>query len=104
MAQYDFEVLEGDETIASVRSVDLPNPKALWSWMAELARKVYAPGRTIRVANPLGEIVILIGVAAAIRAVSSLSPQPPRLAPRDKKQSGETRFEKPTGSGAVVSA
>ena len=75
MARYDFEVLEGGEAIASVRSIELQNPKALWTRIAELANKVYAPGRTIRVTNQLGEMVILIGVATAIRYVSSLGAQ-----------------------------
>ena len=58
-----------------VRSIELQNPKALWSRIAELAKKVYAPGRTIRVTNQLGEMIILIGVATAIRYVSSLGAQ-----------------------------
>ena len=53
---YDFEVLEGDEAIAAVRSVALPNPKAFWPRIADLAKKVYAPGRRIRVTNQLGEM------------------------------------------------
>jgi hypothetical protein len=75
MARYDFEVIEGGEAIESVRSIELQNPKALWSRIAELAKKVYAPGRTIRVTNHLGEMIILIGVATAIRYVSSLGGQ-----------------------------
>jgi hypothetical protein len=75
MHRYDFEVREGDETIAAVRSVELLNQKALWSRIAELAKVVYAPGRTIRVTNQLGEMVILMGVATALRLVSSLGIQ-----------------------------
>jgi hypothetical protein len=69
---FDLEVREGEETVAAVRSIELPNPAALWSRIAELAKAVYAPGRTIRVTNQLGEMVILIGVASAIRHASSL--------------------------------
>jgi protein-disulfide isomerase-like protein with CxxC motif len=72
MERYDFEVMEGDEAVAAVPSIELPNTAALWSRIAELARAVYAPGRTIRVTNQLGEMVILIGVAAAIRHAPSL--------------------------------
>jgi protein-disulfide isomerase-like protein with CxxC motif len=68
---YDFEVLEGDKAIAAVWSVALQNPKAIWPRIADLAREVYAPGRKIRVTNQLGEMVILIGVAAALRCASS---------------------------------
>jgi hypothetical protein len=75
MARYDFEVIEGGEAIESVRCIELQNPKALWSRIAELAKKVYAPGRTIRVTNHLGEMVILIGVATAVRYVSSVGGQ-----------------------------
>lgn len=73
MGRYDLEVRHGDETIAIERFIELSTPKALWLRIADLANSVYAPGRTIRVTNQLGEIVILIGVAAAIRAVSSFA-------------------------------
>ena len=75
MARYDFEVIERGEAIVSARSVELQNTKALWSRIAELAKKVYAPGRTIRVTNQLGEMIILIGVAAALRCASSFGGQ-----------------------------
>jgi protein-disulfide isomerase-like protein with CxxC motif len=71
MEHYDLEVLEDDEAIEAVWSVALQNPKALWPRIADLAKKVYAPGRKIRVTNQLGEMVILIGVAAALRCASS---------------------------------
>jgi hypothetical protein len=64
---YDLEVRQGDTMIASERHVTLLNSTALWSRVAELARSLYAPGRTIRVTNQVGEMVILIGVAAALR-------------------------------------
>jgi hypothetical protein len=72
MECYDFEVVEGDETVAALRSIELPNPAALWSRIEELAETVHAPGRTIRVRNQLGEMVVLIGVATAIRHATSL--------------------------------
>ena len=72
---YNFEVVEGDEVIASLQSIELPHAEALWSRVAELAKRIYAPGRTIRVTNQLGEMVIMIGVAAANRAVTSFAAQ-----------------------------
>ena len=41
--------------------------RLLWSRVAEVAKAMYGPGRTIRVTNGLGELVVLIGVAAAVR-------------------------------------
>lgn len=75
MEQYDLEVRQGEETIAVERSIELSTPKALWTRIAELANRVYAPGRTIRVMNRGGEIVILVGVAAAIRYATSFGSQ-----------------------------
>jgi hypothetical protein len=43
MQRYDLQVFEGDETVAAVRSVELPNPTALWLRIAELAKAVHAP-------------------------------------------------------------
>lgn len=67
MECYDLEVRQGDTMIASEQHVTLQNSTALWSRVAELARSLYAPGRTIRVTSQVGEMVILIGVAAALR-------------------------------------
>ena len=68
METYDFEVLRGDETVAAVHSIKLPNSKAVWPQVAELAKQVYEPGCRIRVTNRSGEMVILVGVAAARRS------------------------------------
>ena len=65
MEQYDFAVLRGDETIATARTVALPIPSAAWSRVAELARNVDEPGGRIRVTNAAGEVVVLVGIAAA---------------------------------------
>ena len=67
MERFDIEVRQGDETVAVERCVELPTSKALWVQVAEVARAMYAPGRTIRVTNALGELIVLIGVAAAVR-------------------------------------
>ena len=64
MEQYDFAVLKGAETIAATRSA-LPDPRAAWSRVAELAENVDEPGCLIRVTNEAGEVLILVGVAAA---------------------------------------
>jgi hypothetical protein len=70
-----MEVRQSDETIAVERSIEVSTSKALWLRIAELARTVYAPGRTIRVLNRGGEIVVLIGVAAALRQAASFGSQ-----------------------------
>ena len=65
MQRYDFEIQRNDETIAAVRSVELPGPGAIWLRVSELAQNAFASGCRIRVTNQTGEIVLLIGVAAA---------------------------------------
>lgn len=75
MEQYDLEVCQGEDTIVVERSIELSTPKALWTRIAELATRTYAPGRTIRVMNRGGEMIILVGVAAAIRYAASLASQ-----------------------------
>ena len=91
MEHYDFEVLKGDETIAVARSVALPDPRAAWPRVAELAKNVGGPGCLlannvgepgclIRVTNEAGEVVVLVGIAVARRIATDVSF--PRLAPR----------------------
>lgn len=63
--QNRFEVLLGDETVATAPWVELPNSRALWPRVAELANKAYDPGCRIRVTDESGAIVIFIGVATA---------------------------------------
>src|SRR5271170_6392500 len=46
---YDIEVRQGDETMSSLRSVELANPRAVWGHIAELAKRVSAPRARIRV-------------------------------------------------------
>lgn len=67
MEYYDFEVVKGEETIAAAKSVAIPEPRAAWPRVAELAKTVEEPGCRIRVTNAARELVILIGVAAARR-------------------------------------
>ena len=66
MEHYDFAVLKGDETVEA-RSVVLPDPSAAWSRVAELAMNVEEPGCRIRVTNEAGEVIVLVGIAAARR-------------------------------------
>jgi hypothetical protein len=61
----DFEVLSGDDTIATVQSV-IADPKALWPRIVELA-KTHAHGCRIRVTDQSGAMVALVGVATAMR-------------------------------------
>jgi hypothetical protein len=65
MRFYDFSVLKGDETIAARKSVELPDLKAAWAHVAELARTIDEPGSWIRVTNRDGEVEILAGVTIA---------------------------------------
>ncbi len=65
MQRYDFAVVKGDETIAAMKSIALPDLKAAWSHVSELAKAIDEPGTRIRVTNPAGEVEILAGVSIA---------------------------------------
>lgn len=65
MQHYNFAVLKNDESIAARKSIELPDLKAAWSHVTELARTIDEPGSRIRVTNPAGEVEILAGVAIA---------------------------------------
>ena len=65
MQRYDFVVLKGDETIAAKKSISLPDLKAAWRHVTELARRIDEPGSRICVTNPAGEVEILAGVSIA---------------------------------------
>jgi hypothetical protein len=65
MERYDFAILRGDETIAAAQSIALPDPSAAWSRVAELAENIDEPGCRIRVTNGAGDVVVLVGIAAA---------------------------------------
>ena len=65
MQRYNFTVLKRDETIAAMKSIELPDLKSAWSHVTELARSVEEPGSRIRVTNPAGEVEILAGVSIA---------------------------------------
>jgi hypothetical protein len=64
--RHDFEVLNGDERIALVQSFD-EGPGDFWPRIVELAKTHAAPGRRIRVMDQSGAVVMLVGVATALR-------------------------------------
>lgn len=65
MQRYDFEVTQGDETISSLRAVELRNMGAVWGRIAELTKAVSAPKSRIRVLDQSGAILISVGIATA---------------------------------------
>ena len=62
---YDIEVRQGEETISSLRSVELPHLSAVWGLIAELAKKISSPDCRIRVTDQSGKTVISVGIATA---------------------------------------
>ena len=62
---YDIEVRQGENTISSLRSVELPHLSAVWGLIAELAKKVSSPDCRIRVMDQSGKTVISVGIATA---------------------------------------
>jgi hypothetical protein len=66
----DFEVLSGDDAIATVQSI-IDDPKALWPRIVELA-KAHALGCRIRVTDQSDAMVALVGVATALRLGSAV--------------------------------
>jgi hypothetical protein len=66
MEYYDFEVLRGDEIIATKPAVALDNSRAAWPVIVRMAKKLDLPGCRIRVKEQSGATVILIGAAAAL--------------------------------------
>ena len=67
MQLYNFEVLKGEEVIATEPSVPLNDPKAAWPKIAKIAKNINMPGCRIRVREESGETIILIGATAAQR-------------------------------------
>jgi hypothetical protein len=67
MEFYDFEVLKGEEIIATEPSVPLHDTRAAWPKIAKMAKQIKLPGCRIRVREQSGETIILIGATAAQR-------------------------------------
>jgi hypothetical protein len=62
--RYDFELLVEEATTAARRSIYLPDLKAAWPHIADMAAGAQR-GARIRVLDRHGRIVILTGVASA---------------------------------------
>jgi hypothetical protein len=73
MEHYVFAVLKRDETVAAAWPVALAYPSAAWSRVAELAKNTDQPGGRIRVTNESGDVLVLVGVAAARRIVTDVA-------------------------------
>ena len=71
MGVYDFEVLKDGAVIAAEQTVALPDTRAAWPKIAELAKAFDEPGHKIRVKDEAGGIVILIGVMALRRCANA---------------------------------
>lgn len=65
MQRYTFEVLTGDEAITAARLVAVSDLNAVWSRIGDIAKNIEEAGRLVRVTDEAGEIVILVGAAAA---------------------------------------
>jgi hypothetical protein len=72
MGVYGFEVLKDGAVIAAEQTIALPDTRAAWPKIAELAKTFDEPGHKIRVKDEAGGIVILIGVTA-LRRCANLS-------------------------------
>jgi hypothetical protein len=73
MGVYDFEVLKDGAVIAAQQTIVLPDTRAAWPKIAELAKTFDGPGHNIRVKDEAGGIVILIGIAALRRCANAVS-------------------------------
>jgi hypothetical protein len=66
MEQYDFAVLNQDETIAMIPLL-VEGPGSVWRRVLELS-EIYPPGCRIRVTEQSGEMIMLVGVVTARQA------------------------------------
>ena len=73
MGVYDFEVLKDGAVIAAEQTIALPDTRAAWPKIAELAKAFNDPGHKIRIKDEAGGIVILIGVTALRRCADPIS-------------------------------
>lgn len=79
MEQYDLEVLDHGVKVLVAREVLMADSRAIWSWIAGVAKRIEKPGRLIRVTNSAGKIIILVGVATAIRLWADMAGALPPL-------------------------
>ena len=81
MGIYDFEVLKDGTVIAAKQAIALPDARAAWPKVAELAKTFNEPGHKIRVRDEAGGIVILIGVVTLRHSANAvLNWRPPAFA------------------------
>ena len=73
MGIYDFEVLKDGTVIAAKQAILLPDARAAWPKVAELAETFNEPGHKIRVRDEAGGIVILIGVVTLRHSANAFS-------------------------------
>jgi hypothetical protein len=67
MGAFDFEMLKDCAVIAAKQTLALPDTRAAWPKIAQLANTFDEPGYKIPVRDETGGIVILIGVATLRR-------------------------------------
>jgi hypothetical protein len=73
MGIYDFEVLKDGTVIAAKQAIALPDARAAWLKVAELAKTFNEPGHKIRVRDEAGGIVILIGIVTLRHSANAVS-------------------------------
>ena len=66
-------MLKDGAVIAAEQTIALPDTRAAWPKIAELAKTFDEPGHKIRVRDEAGGIVILIGVTALRRCPKAIS-------------------------------
>ena len=79
MEHYDLEVLDHGVRIVVAHGVELPDSRAIWSRIHGIAKRINKPGLMIRVTNSAGRIIILVGVATALRLWAEMSGVLPRM-------------------------
>jgi len=73
MEHYDLEVLDHGVRVVVAHGVELPDSQAIWRRIHSIAQRINKPGLMIRVTNSTGRIIILVGVATALRLFAGAS-------------------------------
>ena len=89
MPFYSFEMVKGEEIIAVKLRVSLPDTRAAWPKIANIAKGISVPGCHVRVREQSGEMIILISAAAARRYADPALNSSEKMA--EMKNSGSTR-------------